>query len=82
MEDGQTLVITGVIKETDRSNVTKTPILGDLPILGALFRNTSRTKERREVVVLVTPKILDDSDKSMFGYGYNPGKEAQQYLSK
>ena len=82
IRDGQTLVITGVIQETDRSNVTKTPILGDLPILGALFRNTSRTKERREVVVLVTPKILDDTDKSMFGYGYNPGKEAQQYLSK
>ena len=82
IRDGQTLVITGVIQESDRSTVTKTPILGDLPILGALFRNTARTKERREVVVLVTPKILDDTDKSMFGYGYNPGKEAQQYLSK
>jgi len=82
IRDGQTLVITGVIQETDRSNVNKIPILGDLPILGALFRNTARTKERREVVVLVTPKILDDSDKSMFGYGYNPGKEAQQFISK
>jgi len=82
IRDGQTLVITGVIQESDRSNVTKIPVLGDIPILGALFRNTARTKERREVVVLVTPKILDDTDKSMFGYGYNPGKEAQQYLSK
>ena len=82
IRDGQTLVITGIIQEADRSTVTKTPILGDLPILGALFRNTSRTKERREVVILVTPKILDDSDKSMFGYGYNPGKEAQQFISK
>ena len=82
VRDGQTLVITGVIQESDRSTVTKTPILGDLPILGALFRNTSRTKERREVVILVTPKILDDSDKSVFGYGYNPGKEAQQFISK
>ncbi len=82
IRDGQTLVITGVIQEADRSTVTKTPILGDLPILGALFRNTSRTKERREVIILVTPKILDDTDKSMYGYGYNPGKEAQQYISK
>ena len=82
IRDGQTLVITGVIQESDRSNVTKIPILGDLPILGALFRNTNRTKERREVVVLVTPKILDDTDRSMFGYGYNPGKEAQQFISK
>ena len=82
IRDGQTLVITGVIQESDRSTVAKIPILGDLPILGALFRSTNRTKDRREVIILVTPKILDDTDKSMFGYGYNPGKEAQQYLAK
>ncbi len=82
IRDGQTLVITGVIQETDRATVSKIPILGDLPILGALFRNTDRRKERREVIILVTPKILDDTDRSMFGYGYNPGKEAQQYISK
>ncbi len=82
MRDGQTLLLTGVIQETDRSNVRKVPILGDLPILGSLFRRTERTNERREVIILVTPKILDDSDKSMFGYGYNPGKEAQQFISK
>lgn len=82
VRDGQTLVITGVIQETDRSTVIKTPILGDLPIIGALFRNTRRDNQRREVVILVTPKILDDTDRSMFGYGYNPGKEAQQFISK
>jgi type IV pilus assembly protein PilQ len=82
MRDGQTLLLTGVIQETDRSNVRKVPILGDLPILGSLFRRTERANERREVIILVTPKILDDSDKSMFGYGYNPGKEAQQFISK
>ena len=82
IRDGQTLVLTGVIQETDRANVTKVPILGDLPILGALFRSTQRTKERREVIVLVTPKTLDDTDRSAFGYGYNPGKEAQQFLQQ
>lgn len=82
IRDGQTLVLTGVIQETDRANVTKVPILGDLPILGSLFRTTSRTKERREVIVLVTPKTLDDTDRSAFGYGYNPGKEAQQFLQQ
>jgi type IV pilus assembly protein PilQ len=82
MRDGQTLLLTGVIQETDRSNVRKLPILGDLPLLGTLFRRTERTNERREVIILVTPKILDDSDRSMFGYGYNPGKEAQQFISK
>jgi type IV pilus assembly protein PilQ len=82
IRDGQTLILTGVIQETDRASVTKVPILGDLPILGALFRNTSRTKERREVIVMVTPKTLDDTDRSAFGYGYNPGKEAQQFLQQ
>ena len=82
IRDGQTLILTGVIQETDRATVTKVPILGDLPILGALFRNTSREKQRREVIVMVTPKILDDTDRSAFGYGYNPGKEAQQFLQQ
>jgi type IV pilus assembly protein PilQ len=82
IRDGQTLVLTGVIQESDRSSVSKVPILGDLPILGALFRNTRREKQRREVIVMVTPKILDDTDRSAFGYGYNPGKEAQQFLQQ
>ncbi len=82
IRDGQTLLITGVIQESDRADVTKVPILGDLPILGALFRSTSRTKARREVIVMVTPKTIDDTDRSAFGYGYNPGKEAQQFLQQ
>ena len=82
IRDGQTLVLTGVIQEADRSSVSKVPILGDLPILGVLFRNTRREKQRREVIVLVTPKTLDDTDRSTFGYGYNPGKEAQQFIQQ
>ena len=82
IRDGQTLLLTGVIQESDKSTVTKVPILGDLPILGALFRNTNREKQRREVIIMVTPKILDDTDRSAFGYGYNPGKEAQQFIQQ
>ncbi|WP_431627185.1 type II secretion system protein GspD [Alkalinema pantanalense] len=82
VRDGQSLLLTGVIQEADRSNVRKVPILGDLPLLGALFRRTERQNERKEVVVLVTPKIIDDSDRSTFGFGYNPSKEAQQVLQK
>lgn len=82
IRDGQTLLLTGVIQESDRATTTKVPILGDLPILGALFRSTSRDKQRREVIVMVTPKSLDDTDRSAFGYGYNPGKEAQQFLQQ
>ncbi|GAB4329984.1 MAG: hypothetical protein OHK0047_17120 [Leptolyngbyaceae cyanobacterium] len=82
LRDGQTLVLSGIIQDEDRTTVTKVPILGDIPILGALFRRTDRQNQRREVIVLVTPRVLDDSDRSAFGYSYTPGPEVQRVLSK
>jgi type IV pilus assembly protein PilQ len=58
------------------------PILGDIPLLGALFRSTSRDNSRQEVIVLLTPQILDDSAGSSFGYNYTPGQEARQILQR
>jgi type IV pilus assembly protein PilQ len=60
LRDGQTFVLGGVIREVDRNLVQKIPILGDLPILGSLFRTTSSQNERREVALMVTPHILKD----------------------
>jgi type IV pilus assembly protein PilQ len=82
IRDGQTLVLTGVIQDTDRAKVSKVPILGDLPLLGALFRRTTNTNDRREVVVLLTPRIMDDSDRATYGYGYNPSSDAQKLIQK
>ncbi len=82
LRDGQTLVLTGIIEDEDRTTVTKVPILGDIPILGALFRRTDNQNRRREVVVLVTPRILDDSDRSAFGYSFTPGVETQRVLQQ
>ncbi len=82
LRDGQTLILSGIIQDQDRATVTKFPILGDLPLLGALFRKTVRESERKEVIVLVTPRILDDSDRSTLGYGYNPSPTAQQILER
>ncbi|MEQ8970214.1 MAG: AMIN domain-containing protein [Coleofasciculus sp. C1-SOL-03] len=82
LRDGQTLILTGIIQETDRTTVTKVPILGDLPILGALFRSTNRRNQRQEVIVLLTPQILDDSERGAFGYNYTPGREAQEVLQR
>ncbi|MCS6958904.1 MAG: secretin and TonB N-terminal domain-containing protein [Pseudanabaenaceae cyanobacterium SKYGB_i_bin29] len=59
LRDGQTLFLAGIIQEIDRQNVFKTPLLGDIPLIGSLFRSTTTAKERREVVVLITPKIID-----------------------
>ena len=81
LRDGQTLLLSGIIQDQDRTTVTKVPILGDIPILGALFRNTETQNQRREVIVLVTPRILDDTDQSAYGYSYTPGAETQRVLN-
>ncbi|WP_317618895.1 AMIN domain-containing protein [Laspinema olomoucense] len=82
IRDGQTLILSGIIQDIDRSFVSKIPILGDLPIIGSLFRSTQRENRRQEVIVLVTPQILDDSENGNFGYGYSPGQEVQQMLNQ
>ncbi len=82
VRDGQTLVLSGIIQDQDRTSVTKVPILGDIPILGALFRSTTRTNSRQEVIVMLTPQIIDDSDTSTFGYRYVPSREVQNILEQ
>jgi type IV pilus assembly protein PilQ len=80
VRDSQTLVLAGIIQDSDRSDIRKIPILGDLPLLGALFRRTERSSERRELVVLVTPQVLDDSNAATGGYNYTPSREVQELL--
>ncbi|AFY68354.1 type II and III secretion system protein [Thalassoporum mexicanum PCC 7367] len=81
LRDNQTLILTGVIQDVDRQIINKVPFFGDLPILGTLFRSESTENTRNEVVILVTPRILDDSEyASQYGYTYQPGPEVQQVL--
>jgi type IV pilus assembly protein PilQ len=77
LRDGQTLILSGIIQESDRTTVSKTPILGDIPILGALFRSTNKTNQRQEVIVLLTPQILNDSTNQV---NYTPGNDARQVI--
>jgi len=58
VEDGQTVVIGGVYEFTDRSSISKVPFLGDIPFLGNLFKRKGRNKEKAELLVFVTPKVL------------------------
>jgi len=58
IKDGDTIVLGGLITEQDVSSVQKIPLLGDLPIIGTLFRNVSQNKSRNEVVIMVTPHIM------------------------
>jgi type IV pilus assembly protein PilQ len=82
LRDGQTLVLSGIIQDTDKTTLSKVPILGDIPLLGRLFRKEAGERSRNELVVLVTPRVLDDSDQTTAGYQYAPGPDAQQLLNK
>ena len=83
LRDGQTLILSGIIQDSDRSTASKVPILGDIPILGALFRRTIRVNQRSEVVVLLTPRIIDDSERSSsMGYNYTPSPDVRQLLER
>ncbi len=79
LRDGQTLILSGIIQESDRTSVTKVPILGDIPILGALFRSTNKTNQRQEVVVLLTPQILNDNRGQV---NYTPGVDARLMIGR
>ena len=65
IKDGETLVIGGMIQEREQKTAHKMPLLGDLPIIGALFRSTSTTKTKNELVIMITPKIISDGESSV-----------------
>jgi type IV pilus assembly protein PilQ len=80
VRDGQTLIMTGVISDADRQEVSKWPILGDVPIIGQFFRSSNNNRAKRELVILVTPRIINDNEGGTFGYGYQPGTNDSRRL--
>jgi type IV pilus assembly protein PilQ len=59
VDNGQTVVVGGVYEFRDRADVTKVPWLGDLPVIGNLFKKKGRSKEKAELLIFVTPKVFD-----------------------
>lgn len=60
VRNGETIVIGGLIKDTQANTVFKVPLLGDIPLLGWLFRKKSVTRSRIELLIFVTPRIMED----------------------
>ena len=60
VKNEDTLILTGVLQDSDTATTSKVPILGDIPILGSLFRSNSTQKRKSELIILVTPRILKD----------------------
>ena len=65
IKDGETLAIGGLIQESEQKTVQKIPVLGDLPIIGSAFRSSSTSKAKTELVIMLTPKILNDGEGSV-----------------
>jgi type IV pilus assembly protein PilQ len=60
VKDGQTVVIGGLFRDTTKSTRTQIPLLGDLPIVGGVFRGTADQVKHEEVIILLTPHIIND----------------------
>ena len=60
VENGGTVVIGGIFSQDERTAITKVPLFGDIPVLGNLFKNNSRTDNKTELLVFITPRIVDD----------------------
>ncbi|MBR6098918.1 type II secretion system protein GspD [bacterium] len=63
LKDEETLVIGGLMRESEVKNTSKVPFFGDIPGLGTFFRSSVVQKEKRELIILITPKIVTDSDE-------------------
>lgn len=63
IKDGETLVIGGMIKEGEVQTISKIPVLGDLPLIGVFFRSSINTKEKSELVIMLTPHIIYDDEQ-------------------
>lgn len=64
MRSGSTIVIGGLMDSSERKSVTKFPFLGDIPIIGEFFKYTSKTKDKQELIILVTPYIVEEDELS------------------
>lgn len=60
VSNGQTLVLGGIFQSEELTGDEKVPVLGDLPLVGHLFKKQMRSKEKREILIFITLKIIDD----------------------
>ena len=62
IRDGETLILAGLIKDNETQTIKKVPLLGDMPFFGVFFRNTTSEKAKEEIVIVITPHIIKDTD--------------------
>ncbi len=67
--NGETIVVGGIIRKTENNGVTKIPLLGDLPLIGPLFRSVTKSTEDRELLIFLTPTIVPERSTAGSGVG-------------
>ncbi|MEX0637926.1 MAG: type IV pilus secretin PilQ, partial [Burkholderiales bacterium] len=60
VENGGTVVIGGIFEQTERTDITRVPFLGELPVIGRLFRSDTTTSQKTELLMFVTPRIVNE----------------------
>ncbi len=70
MRDGQTMMLSGIIRQSDAKDVRKIPLLGDIPLIGGLFRSTDISKQKRELVCFITPHVIRPEGEPATTSGY------------
>ena len=78
LADGESFVIGGLVSRSTASNVNKVPLLGDLPILGSFFKNLSYSQEETELVIVVTPSLIQPLPVGTDLNAYMPGARAER----
>ena len=68
VENGGTMVVGGLYEEDNTNDASKVPLLGDIPVLGNLFKHTTKVKNRRELLIFITPRIVDTMNTSNLNY--------------
>jgi len=63
IRDGQTIVIGGLMQDSNTESIRKVPIMGDIPLLGALFRRTVKNKEKTELLIFLTPHVAREANE-------------------
>lgn len=61
VSDGETVVLGGLYEDESTATIKKVPLLGDIPVVGTLFKNSSKTVTKRELLIFITPRIVDDT---------------------
>jgi general secretion pathway protein D len=81
VQDGQTIVISGLQRDIDIEGQSKVPLLGDIPIIGWLFRNSSNTRQKTNLMIFLTPYVVRDANDMSRIYDKKM-KDQEEYLQK